>query len=777
MSSLEASITLDDVFAVVSAKRVPLAAELAGYLALEIADGTDAGSGDVDPKTVFISEEGTVALVRPKKATTTGDAEASVRQLLVRLLEASGSSTPALGQAAKRKPGNGLPALVEELEAALIPVNRAAGRRALARLSREVKRVTQGVGRNASAAPLPSKQDPPKASPPSKQDPAKHDPPKHDPPKQDPAKHEGSRSDTSAQREGRGGGGASGRSPDVEAEPSEGSQTRSQSDTSAQREGRGGGGVSGRSPDVEASDGPQTRPPQRSRSDPSAQREGRVWGGGVGGEAPDVEDQDPKHDPFAPTPVAPKPKTTSIPPPPVKSAASGPPPPPPQPQRPPGPPSALHGLEEHARAADASPAPRVRNDAVDELLGSFGVSNVAEDRQLARDLKSMAGLAPTPSAPDARTLAELADDVGRGPLPRDREREGESVDALLAMADASLPAPDVSANDALPPVNAKKKSGPPSPLFGDAPKTGAAAAGAPAVLRGNSTPPASRTDEPEPKKEKEALKRTSPAEESDPAAATQRRRSIHDAPRAPKTSMGILVFLLLLLGGATIAIYKYAPHVFVGKKPAPITPAIPVSGAPAPNAPACRLTLVVTDVPAKAEVLLRVGQAPVDVDQMPVGARLELVATAEGYAPRRAVIPAESVWDKGSDGKPRIEVPIQLDPSRPKPGTVDPWPPAEPNSDVGGSGSAGTVHVVSNVRGAEVWLLAGPGPDGRARIEQRCDGDIDILVAAPSSDKPEKDKDKTPVRKRIHVSDEQIAAAAPDTKGNKIVTVSAVTGP
>ena len=73
MSSLEASITLDDAFAVVTAKRVPLAAELAGYLALEIADGTDAGSGEVDPKTVFISEEGTVALVRPKKAATTGE--------------------------------------------------------------------------------------------------------------------------------------------------------------------------------------------------------------------------------------------------------------------------------------------------------------------------------------------------------------------------------------------------------------------------------------------------------------------------------------------------------------------------------------------------------------------------------------------------------------------------------------------------------------------------------------------------------------------------------
>ena len=82
-----------------------------------------------------------------------GDAETSVRAILAKLLEASGSATPALTASAKRKPGAGLPALVAELEAALIPVNRAAGRRALARLAREVKRVTLGVGRNASVPP------------------------------------------------------------------------------------------------------------------------------------------------------------------------------------------------------------------------------------------------------------------------------------------------------------------------------------------------------------------------------------------------------------------------------------------------------------------------------------------------------------------------------------------------------------------------------------------------------------------------------------------------
>ena len=75
--------------------------------------------------------------------------------MLTRLLDASGSQTPALAAAGKRRSGAGLPALAEELETALIPVNRAAGRRALARLAREVRRVTLGVGRNA----LPSSSD------------------------------------------------------------------------------------------------------------------------------------------------------------------------------------------------------------------------------------------------------------------------------------------------------------------------------------------------------------------------------------------------------------------------------------------------------------------------------------------------------------------------------------------------------------------------------------------------------------------------------------------
>src|SRR6185503_8492947 len=122
---------------------------------------------------------------------------------------------------------------------------------------------------------------------------------------------------------------------------------------------------------------------------------------------------------------------------------------------------------------------------------------------------------------------------------------------------------------------------------------------------------------------------------------------------------------------------KFAPQVFTGRRNPLASPPPPTTASALP-APKCNVALVLSDVPANAEILLRMGQAPVDVERMPVGTRLELVGTAEGHAPRRAVVKADAVWDKGPDGKPRVEVPIQLDATKAKPGTVDPWPAAEP---------------------------------------------------------------------------------------------------
>lgn len=706
MSSLETSITLDDVFTVVEAKRVPLAPELAGYLALEIADGTDAGSGNVDPKTVFISEKGTVALVRPRRDSVTGDAEASVRTLLAKLLDASGSGTPALTTAAKRKPGNGLPALVEELEAALIPVNRAAGRRALARLVREVKRVLLGVGRNASvpapqsrmdakpavagaprARPILRKResDPKVGSPIEESKPAEAAPPpkpevrRASPFDEEPAttKHANQRPELVSRMNA------------VESGPI--AEDEAKSDRSLE-------------PPNAARDVASPRPPAEPKpGTPKAPPVARVPAGASPG-----------------FPRSPRP-ASGLPPPPVKSA-SGPPAPPPPPKREPTAPPPPVIAE--TKAGIPVPPTVLTGDEVDSLLDSFGVSAAQGDKQMARELKAIAGLSPTPPPPDARTLAELTNDVGKDlPKRHDSSADVDGVEALLALADASVP---LAKNVAPAPV------APPPP-----------------VLPAPNLPPRPLLD----------ARAAAPRAKAEPHAKRSR-SGAHQRPRAPKTGIGMLIAALLVLAGATFATWKYAPQVFTGKRPAPGTPS-PVPSAVVAPAPKCKVALVLTDVPANAEILLRVGQAPVDVERMPVGTRLELVATAEGYAPRRAVIKSESPWDKGPDGKPRIEVPIQLDASKAKPGSIDPWPAAEPGSQVGGSGAPGVVHVVSNVRGAEVWLLAGLGPE--ARIDQlRCDADIDVLFAGPPA-----------LRKRLHVSEKEVDATAADAAGNKVVNISA----
>jgi hypothetical protein len=580
--ALDASVTLEDVFAVVGARRVPLAPELAGYLVLEIAEHADPVAGAIDPKSVFIGEEGSVVLVKPRREGQVEGVESSVRSMLARLLEAGGTQTPALAAAAKRKPGPGLQALAQEIEGALIPVNRAAGRRALARLAREVKRVTLGVGRNA----LPSNSD---GVPSTRR-----------------ASYPSSPSQVS---------------PGSPVSPGGGRDAPPQPMASFSKE---------EEPTTTRSHIPDELLKKATPAE---------WG-----ELPTVQ--------FEPPPRPPSPSQADV----------------------------------------------------DRLIDEFNVSGGGE-QQHARDLRAMAGLDPTP--PPAGGAAEEA---AAGPA----STNDSDVEALLALG-ADPASPGSPAPAALAPVTNDRQL----PTR-------------PSKLKQSSSP---------------LLK-----------APVRRERG------------GMTAWLLVAAG--MIAAGGYAVW-----RLQPLGPATPAAGAasaatpPAPKAPpACNGTLVVTDVPAHAEALLRAGQAPVDVEKMPVGARLEFVVTAEGYAPRRVVVPAGAPWDRGPDGKPRFEAAAQLDRSKARSGTNDPWPAAEPGSEVGGQGPPGTVHVVSTPRGAEVWMLAGIGPEVRIEL-LRCDQDLDVLIAGP-----------TTFRRRLHVATgdfvraeggESNGAAADKASGTKIARVSA----
>ena len=146
---IDASVTLEEVIAVVSEKRAPLAPELGGYIVLEVAGQAEPRDGTIHPSNVVLTEDGTLAVVHPRTAAD-GDPALALRSILQTLLGASGSTTPALTAVVRRSETSSIASVAAEIEAALIPVNRAAGRRATARLVREVRRVLLGVGRNAS---------------------------------------------------------------------------------------------------------------------------------------------------------------------------------------------------------------------------------------------------------------------------------------------------------------------------------------------------------------------------------------------------------------------------------------------------------------------------------------------------------------------------------------------------------------------------------------------------------------------------------------------------
>ncbi len=587
--ALESSVTLDEVFTVLGARRVPLAPELAGYLVLEIAEHADPNGGDVDPKAVFVSEEGTVALVKPRREGHAGDAEASIRAMLSRLLDASGSQTPALAAAGKRKNMMGLLALAEELETALIPVNRAAGRRALARLAREVRRVTLGVGRNA----LPSSND----------------------------------------------GAPSSRRSSYASHPAQG-----------------------------AAEGLPPMPPARPSAHTFSREEDPTT---TRGQIPDEL---------------------------LRRAI----------------PAASNEMPTVQFEVDARREPSPSQADVDSLISEFGVSGSGEKEQ-ARELKAIAGLDPTPAPPATRRPMDPSD---------------EAIESLLTMASpATRPERPVGASR--PP---QMPAAPPSPQ-GSAPGPGLA-----------------------PRRGKDEARQL-------PTQPSQLKRTRASMPSAPRVGSrrGPVIFVLVAVSAVAAgayAVWQLRPGDGDGK-PAVLASAPGPASATVPRTPAaCKATLVVTDVPVRAEVLLRQGQAPVDVEKMPVGARLEFVATAEGYAPKRVVVPTGATWDLGPDGKPRFEAAVQLDKSSARAGANDTWPAAEPGTEVGGQGQPGTIHVVATPRGAEVWMLTGMGPE--ARVEQlRCDKDFDVLVAGPGT-----------FRKRIRVAaaDFAIEPASPPTAAAKTPT-------
>ena len=145
------SLSLLQVVAAVRARRASLSAETVGYLLLGVSDHVVAVPREIGAADVLLGEEGAVK-VGAGRIAAPDRTERALRELLEALLSVASTATPSLLRIGRRQTAVGIEALVRELEAALIPVNRSAARRALTRLYRDTLRAAQAGPLDVAAA-------------------------------------------------------------------------------------------------------------------------------------------------------------------------------------------------------------------------------------------------------------------------------------------------------------------------------------------------------------------------------------------------------------------------------------------------------------------------------------------------------------------------------------------------------------------------------------------------------------------------------------------------
>ena len=122
------SVTVQEISMAARAGIAAMTGETAGYFVLTAADQLGDSAGKLG--TIHLAEDGSVR-VGSLGDGSPQDLEADLRSLLARVLSVSSSRRAALTRIGQASEHRGLERLAGELEAALIPVNRAAARRTL----------------------------------------------------------------------------------------------------------------------------------------------------------------------------------------------------------------------------------------------------------------------------------------------------------------------------------------------------------------------------------------------------------------------------------------------------------------------------------------------------------------------------------------------------------------------------------------------------------------------------------------------------------------------
>lgn len=157
-------------------------------------------------------------------------------------------------------------------------------------------------------------------------------------------------------------------------------------------------------------------------------------------------------------------------------------------------------------------------------------------------------------------------------------------------------------------------------------------------------------------------------------------------------------------------------------EPPPVAIKTPVMKAPA----TCEGTLVIERVPAGSEVLRRLGTMPISIS-LPARTSMDLVATLEGSAPRRAHLDANAAWQSDATGL-RIDVPFSLESA--KAGAQ--WPASATASPLRSSDAPrGLVHATSTPAGASLWVDVDP-----AAVPVPCGAAVDLVVVTGGVQRP-----------------------------------------
>jgi hypothetical protein len=136
--------TIDDLVAALKSRRAPLPFEIGAFVALSACEAVASAPVAVKGKDVRIALDGSVSVPGAQKGASDEASARSIVALLAQLLVAAGPSVPPrLLMLIERGPSDGkwrVEGVRDELAAALVPLNRGASRRVLARLVRESER-------------------------------------------------------------------------------------------------------------------------------------------------------------------------------------------------------------------------------------------------------------------------------------------------------------------------------------------------------------------------------------------------------------------------------------------------------------------------------------------------------------------------------------------------------------------------------------------------------------------------------------------------------------